>query len=105
MTTSSTVQLSAYERSLLEIVRTLPPERIIQILDFARYIQSQTLTDFVPPDEEEDEETILADEARWDALFAATQEGLNKMAERVRAEIRAGRSKPMVFKNNRLAPG
>lgn len=85
--TTSSAQLSTYERSLLDIIRALPPERVLQILDFARYIQSQTFTDFAPSDEEESEEAILADEARWDALFAATQEGLNKMAEQVRADI------------------
>jgi len=49
---------------------------------------------------EENEETeaeILADEARWDKQFAATQDGLKQMAAEVRAEIQAGRTLPMIF--------
>lgn len=49
---------------------------------------------------EENEETeaeILADEARWDKQFAATQDGLKQMAAEVRAEIPAGRTWPMIF--------
>jgi hypothetical protein len=96
---------SAYEQALINIVRTLPVERIVQILDYARYIQSQTIEDFGFLDDDETEEEILADEARWNAQFAATQDDLKKMADKVRAEIRAGRTMPMVFtKDGKLAP-
>jgi hypothetical protein len=96
---------SAYEQALISIVRTLPVERIVQILDYARYIQSQTVEDFGFLDDDETEEEILADEALWDAQFAATQDDLKKMADKVRAEIRAGRTMPMVFtKDGKLAP-
>ena len=98
-------QPSAYEQALISIVRTLPLERIVQILDYARYIQSQTVEDFGFLDDDETEEEILADEALWDAQFAATQDDLKKMADKVRAEIRAGRTMPMVFtKDGKLAP-
>jgi len=43
------------------------------------------------------EEEILTDEARWDAQFAATQDGLEKIADKVRADIQAGLTMPMVF--------
>jgi len=98
------MQTDVYEQALISIVRTLPVERIVQILDFARYIQSQTIEDFGFLDDDETEEEILADEARWDAQFAATQDGLKKMADKVRADIRAGRTRPMVFtKDGRIA--
>ena len=106
MKVKTALQLSAYEQALISIVRTLPVERIVQILDYARYIQSQTIEDFGFLDDDETEEEILADEARWDAQFAATQGDLKKMADKVRAEIRAGRTMPMVFtKDGRLTPG
>lgn len=99
------LQQSAYEQALISIIRTLPVERVIQILDYARYIQSQVIEDFNLLEIDETEEEILADEARWDAQFAATQDGLKKMAEKVRVEISAGRSMPMVFtKDGGLAP-
>jgi len=106
METQTALQLSAYEQTLINILRTLPVERVAQILDYARYIQSQTRADLGFLDEDETEEEILADEARWDAQFAATQDGLKKMAEKVRADIRAGRTLPMVFtKDGGIAPG
>ena len=72
-------------------------ERVRKILDYARYIQSQTGENLGLLYEDETEEDICADEERWDAQFAATQDGLKKMADKVRADIRAGRTKSMVF--------
>ena len=106
MATQMGVQSSTYEQTLIGIVRTLPVERVLQVLDFARYVQTQAIQDFGFADETEEE--VLADEAQWDAQFAATeaQGSFAKMAEKVRAEIRAGRTRPMAFtKDGRLAPG
>ena len=104
MKVKTALQSSAYEQALINIVRTLPVERVVQILDYARYVQSQTIEDFGFLDDDETEEEILADEARWDAQFAATQDDLKKMADKVRAEIRAGCTMPMVFtKDGKLA--
>lgn len=105
MKTETTLEPSLYEQALISIVRKLPIERVVQILDYARYIQTQTNEDFGFLDDDETEQEILADEARWDAQFAATQEGLSQMANKVRAEIGAGRSMPMFFKKDRrIAP-
>ncbi|MFO7540899.1 MAG: hypothetical protein R6X32_22895 [Chloroflexota bacterium] len=94
-----------HEQTLLAIVRSLPVEQVKQVLDFARYIQIQTLDDFDFA-EGATSEDVAADEARWDAQFAATQDGLKKMAASVRAEIQAGRSQPMHFtKDGKIAPG
>ncbi len=96
---------SRYEQELLQIVHTLPIERIAQIVDFARYVHLQAEEDFLHLDDES-EEDILADEAQWETQFASTQEGLKRMAERVRLEIRAGRSQPMKFtKDGGMLPG
>ena len=100
------LQPSVYERALVNIVRTLPIERIVQVLDYARYVKSQTIEDFGFLSDDETEQDILADEAHWDAQFAATQDDLKKMADKVRADIRAERTMPMVFtKDGEIAPG
>lgn len=91
---------SFYEQELLHLVHNLPVERIAQILDFARYIRTQANDEFLSLDEES-EEDILADEALWDAQFAATQDGLSRMAGRVRAEIQAGRTQKIKFSKHR----
>jgi hypothetical protein len=102
---TKTKQPSVYEQALIGIVRALPVERVVQILDYARYIQSQVGEDFAL-DDGETAEQVLADEARWDAQFAGSQDELAKMADQVRAEIHAGQTQPMVFtKDGRIAPG
>jgi hypothetical protein len=87
----------------MNIVRSLPAERVIQILDYTRYIQSQSDKLIT---EDETEEEIIADEEHWNSQFAATRDGLKKMADKVRSDIRAGRSMPMVFtKEGRILKG
>lgn len=106
MTAPIALDISTYERVLMQIVRTLPEERIIQILDYARYVQGQARDDFALLEEDATEEAIVADEARWDAQFSATQPGLKKMADKVRAEIRAGNSQAMRFtQDGKIVPG
>ena len=90
MGTQTAFQPSTYEQALISIVRTLPVERVVQILDYAHYIQSQTVEDFGFLDDDETEEEILADEALWDAQFAATQDGLEKMADKCGPIFRRG---------------
>jgi hypothetical protein len=106
MEMNTALKPSAYEQALLRIVRTLPIERVVQILDYARYIESQAVEDFEILHDDETKEEIIVDEARWDAQFAATQDAMKKMAEKVREDIRAGRTSKMVFKKDgRIAPG
>ena len=104
MAVHNTIQAS-YEQELIQIVHNLPIERLAQIVDFARYIRSQATEDFLHLDDES-EEDILADEAQWESQFAATQDGLKRMAERVRLEIQAGRTQSITFKKNgEMLPG
>jgi hypothetical protein len=103
---SQATSQSAYEQALLSILHTLPVERVLQILDYARYIQTQTNEDFGFLDDDETEEEVRADEALWDAQFSNTQSGLKKMADKVRADISAGRTTRMVFtKDGSIKPG
>lgn len=101
MTTPSILSSSTYEQELFQIVRQLSPDKVLQLLNFARSVQAPTLADLsASPEQESHEETeaeILADEARWEAQFAATQDQLKQMAAAVRAEIQAGRTLPMIF--------
>lgn len=105
MAVKTAVPSSCYEQELLHIIHTLPIERIAQVVDFARYIHVQAEEDFIHLDDESQED-ILADEAVWDQQFASTQDGLKRMAERIRFEIREGRSRPMkLTKAGGIIPG
>lgn len=83
MTVQTFPDVFAYEQALLSIARTLPTERVLQVLQFARFLQVQTLDEFAL-DEDERPEEIAADEALWDAQFVASQDGLAKTDENVR---------------------
>jgi len=96
-----TLQPAAHEQKLIRIVRRLPPERVTEVIDFAQFLESKL-------DEEESEEEIAADNARWDALLATeeAQRLLEKMADEALADIRAGRARPMIFtEDGEIAPG
>ena len=95
-----------YEDTLLQIARALPPQRAEQLLDFARFLESQRLAEALFREENATE--VEADDARWDALLSSAegQEILNQLAQEALAEHRAGKARPMTFDDEgRLAPG
>jgi hypothetical protein len=94
------------EQALLSVVRTLPPERRAQVLDFARFLEAQTAA-VVDLLDDETEEEIAASNERWDALLIsdASQRLLEQMAAEALAEIEAGHARPMKFTNDgEIAP-
>lgn len=94
-----------YEQTLIDIVRTLPPSRAEQLVDFARFLEGQILAEEVFGEETEAE--IEADNAQWDALLESDegQALLEKLAGEALAEHRAGRTKLLSFDDEgRLIP-
>ncbi len=94
-----------HERTLVKIVRTLPPKRAEQLVDFARFLEAQILAENLTQEEETE---VVADNARWDALFATDkgQSLLEKLAEEALTEHQAGKTKPMsVNVQGRIVPG
>ena len=88
-----------YENVLINTVRTLPPNRAKQLIDFARFLEAQILTEELL--QEEDTVEVEADNAEWDALLATDESQilLEKLASEALAEHQAGKTKPMVFNN------
>jgi hypothetical protein len=102
----TTTRQTKDEQAIIEIVRSLPPERVTQIADFARFIQWQSTGEDAGDrlDEGTAEEEIRADEARWDAQSAASRDQLRALVAEAREEIRAGRTRAMTFtKDGRVA--
>lgn len=88
-----------YEQILIHTARTLPPNRVEQLVDFARFLEAQFL---VATQEDEYAETaveIKADNARWDALLAMPKSNtlLENLAAEALAEHQAGKTKVMAF--------
>ncbi len=85
-------------QQVVDVVMTLPPDRLASVYDFARFVQTQAsavtpLADIFGETEEE----IRADDDQWEQEFAASREQLRVMAREAAAEYRAGRATPMAF--------
>ncbi len=101
-----TIILPDQEQTLIHIVRSLPSNRVDQLVDFARFLETQIPVEEMFP--EETQEEIDADNARWDALMATdeAQNLLEKMANEALAEYHAGKTRPMAFTaDGRIVPG
>ncbi len=95
-----------YEQTLVDIVRVLPPGRAEQLVDFARFLEAQLLSEELFREEDVDE--IEADNAQWDVLLESDegQTLLEELAQEALAEHRQGRTRLMTFDDDgRLAPG
>ena len=101
-------QTETYEQKLVGIVRRLPPERVLQLVDFARFLEFQTIERYDDwLDEEETEGEIRASEEKWDELFAKPEAKhvMRDMAREALEDYRAGRTTDIaITENGRLAP-
>ncbi|MEJ2748526.1 MAG: hypothetical protein P8183_11560 [Anaerolineae bacterium] len=99
-------QTAVYERTLLDIVRTLPTARVTQLVDFARFLEAQSLADELARGEANLAE-IEAENTRWNSLLAPdeSQDLLEKLAGEALEEYRSGQTKAMGFsKKGHIAP-
>ena len=83
---------------VIELVKTMPAERLGSLYDFALFLQSRPV---FPPGFVDvfgaSVEEIVADEALWDEQFAASADKLLHLAEQAVDEYRAGQTSPMEF--------
>jgi len=95
-----------YEWTLIKIARGLPTSRVEQLVDFARFLEAQVLSEKLLQAERAPE--VEADNAQWDALLATdkAQALLEQLADEALAEHRAGKTRPMAFDHTgRIVPG
>ncbi len=77
-------------KAITEIASSIPLTRRKQLYEFALFLESHPLP------AEETLEAIAADEAVWEAQFAASEdEQLTRLAASVEEEINAGSTLPM----------
>lgn len=102
----NTVTHRDYEQMLIRIARVLPSSRVEQLVDFARFLEAQILSEDLIKQESLTE--IEADNEQWDVLMATdeSQALLEKMAGEALAEHRAGKTRPMSFNHKGgIVPG
>jgi hypothetical protein len=98
------LQLSAYEQVVIGIIRKLPPEHVVQLVNFARFLEFQTTKEYKDWLEEEEIETT---EEKWDELLAKPEAKrvMREMAREAREDYRAGRTTDIeITEDGRLTP-
>jgi hypothetical protein len=109
METKLTSQIDEYAEKLIGIVRKLPPERVLQLVDFARFLEAQTTEryDAVLAGEAESEEEIRASQAKWDELLSQPEARrvMREMAREALEDYRTGQTTDItITDDDRLAP-
>jgi len=89
------LKIDEYEDKLVGIVRRLPPERVIQLVDFARFLEAES------------EEEIEASQANWDKVLVKPEarRKLRDMAREALDDYHAGQATDInATEDGRLAP-
>lgn len=101
MTTQLTRLQVGFEEALLGAVRGLPPQRAVQVLDFARWLRTQaepgeSLTD-------DTTEKLQVEEALWDQVYLENRETFRVMAREALEQYEAGETQEMFIRDGRLS--
>ncbi len=94
MGTRTIYQTADYEQQLIGVVRRLPRERVVEVIDFAQFLEFKTSEDYDDDllGDAANQARIAEENARWDALLETeeSQRLLEKMAAEALAEIGVG---------------
>ena len=98
------------EQTVIQIMRKLSPERVSELIDFARFLEFQATEryqDWVKTEAVRDDQAGAGDQ-RWEEILAQPEAKrlMRQMAREAREDYRAGRTTEMVETDDgRLAPG
>uniref|UniRef100_UPI004057B952 hypothetical protein n=1 Tax=Candidatus Electronema sp. TaxID=2698783 RepID=UPI004057B952 len=101
MTTQSAQLPASLERTLLDVVRALPSGRVLQVLDFARWLQTQ-----LSLEENEGGKAAQAameqEEKAWEQTYNANRDDFRAMARQALADLDAGETLEMVIADGKV---
>lgn len=102
--------VSTPEQTVMRIMRKLSPERVSELVEFARFLEfraTEYYWDWIEAESEQHDEVGAAHQ-RWDELFAqpAAKQAMRQMAREAQEEYRAGQTTGIAETDDgRLAPG
>ncbi len=102
METQTLSQSPAFEKSLIQIVRKLHPKRALQVLDFARWLQTQPVVDELSGEEITRLELELEEEA-WERVYLANRDTFLAMAQEALEDLEAGNTLEMVLEDGKVS--
>ena len=101
MTIQPAPQPAAWELALIDVVKTLPPRRAAQVLDFARWLQTQPA-----PDEElsdtADPIEIEREEKAWEQTYWANRDEFRAMARQALVDLDDGETLEMAIVDGKV---
>lgn len=89
MTTPHVRQPVPLESALMDVVKTLHPRRAMQVLDFARWLQTQPALDEDLSDSATETEMELEEKA-WEQIYLANRDTFRSMARDALNDLDAG---------------
>ena len=102
MTTQFTGLQVGFEEALLGAVRGLPPQRAVQVLDFARWLRTQSESDeWLVEDVTGDD--LQAEDAHWDQFYAQNRHTFRAMAREAVEQYEAGETQEMTIEEGKLS--
>jgi hypothetical protein len=102
METQQKLSSAVFEQALITIVRTLPPRRAAQVLDFARWLQTQPAPD-KKFEEELTPDELEREEKAWEQVYMANRDHFREMAREALKDLEAGETLEMVIENGKIA--
>ncbi len=102
MTTQPTGPQTGFEETLISTVRGLVPRRAVQVLDFARWLQTQSVDDDWLHENVSPEE-LTAEDSAWDQVYLENRETFRSMAREALEEYEAGATREMFVEDGKLS--
>jgi len=102
MEDQTVIHSTVYEQAIVNVVRALSARRAAQVLDFARWLQTQAQpdTDSAPDDLLDDD--IEMEEQIWENSYLASREKFRLMAREAIAEFEAGATLEMIIEDGQV---
>ena len=101
MATEYTQQSAPLEQALMEVVKTLSQHRVMQVLDFARWLQTQPALDDDLSDSATEMEIELEEKA-WEQTYLANRDTFRSMAREALDDLDAGDTLEMVIEDGKV---
>jgi hypothetical protein len=101
-------QSSEYEQTVINIVRKLPSEHVLQLIEFAKFLEFQSAKKISNgTDKTETEDEISISEEKWNQLFAKPEalRVLREMAKEALEDYHTGKTTDIsLTEDGRLSP-
>ncbi len=98
MTTQSAQQPASLELALIDVVRTLPSRRVLQVLDFARWLQTQ----LAPEEDHAAQAEMEREDKAWEQTYNANSDDFRAMARQALADLDAGETLELVIAGGKV---